>query len=719
MSGNVSLGILILLPIIGGLLTYAVCAGIGGRSPKAARNTELGALTGIVLTTFALCLWIWIREASGEVISLTVNNVCGRGMSFTVDGFRGLYCTVTAFAWLVSTVAFFWYGNGEEHTARYQLFAMITLGCTLGVMLSADLYTTFLFFEGMSMASYVWVAQEETEEAIRASKTYLAVAVIGGLVMLMGIFLLYHLTGTLVIEDLPYQCGFVQNRKLLYVAAGCLFFGFGAKAGCFPLHIWLPKAHPVAPAPASSLLSGILTKAGVFGILILSGRVLASDTAWGEVVLFLGVITMLIGALIALFSIDMKHILACSSVSQIGFILIGAGAMCVMRGENGMAVAGSILHMLNHSGFKLILFLLAGVVVKNLESRDLNVIRGFGRNKTWFLILFLAAALGIAGVPGLSGYVSKTLLHESIVSCYAVTGLTRYKVAEWLFLIAGGCTAAYMTKLFVVLFVREPSEEVIQKEGKPYMPTVLKVLLSVVALGILVGGCLPEITLFPIAGQAGSLAVYEVFDGEIELFGWECLKGGLISLSIGAVLFLFAVRPLVSQKRLPITETPVYVNRWPKWLDLENMIYRPVLLTALPTVFGGCMRGLELFVEAFGKAVLKTFKSVLALLDKVVDATVILMRRTVLHPVCEARNVTIGEAVCNGIGHVGNGFRHLWNASFGKKNPKDGDCVGAVNRAREDLTESVKMVSRSLSYGLIAFCLGLVILLLYILWTLW
>lgn len=142
----------------------------------------------------------------------------------------------------------------------------------------------------MSFTSYVWVVHDEKPESLRAGATYLAVAVIGGLVMLMGIFLLYDAAGTLFFADLAGMSLCTgKNAAQIWAAGLCLLFGFGAKAGAFPLHIWLPKAHPVAPAPASALLSGILTKAGMYGILILTACLFFRSAAWGGLILILGV----------------------------------------------------------------------------------------------------------------------------------------------------------------------------------------------------------------------------------------------------------------------------------------------------------------------------------------------------------------------------------------------------------------------------------------------
>ncbi|MBP5410944.1 MAG: hypothetical protein J6Y26_03430, partial [Lachnospiraceae bacterium] len=328
------------------------------------------------------------------------------------------------------------------------------------------------------------------------------------------------------------------------------------------------------------------------------------------------------------------------------------------------------------------------------------------------------ASLGIAGIPGLSGYVSKTLLHEAIVLCHESTENACYIVVEYLFLLAGGCTLAYMTKFFVVLFLRKPSPEVVAADircGKRYAPVVPMVLMSVVAFLIFVGGALPEVLMRPVAEFMSPVTDYPPLRTLPELFGWECLKGSLISVSFGILIFFFVVRPAVMKRRVPLRETPEYVDRAEKIPGLEQVVYRPMLLSVLPAFFGTLMRGLELGTEGFGLIIFKICKSILTLIDKTIDGAMLLLRRTVLRPVCEQRTNTLGEAICNPIGHIGNIGVRLWNATFGRKNPRQADCVKAVNRARENVTESVKLVSRSLSYGLMAFCIGLIILLVYIL----
>ena len=199
-----------------------------------------------------------------------------------------------------------------------------------------------------------------------------------------------------------------------------------------------------------------------------------SDADWGSIILLIGTITMFLGALLALFSVDLKRTLACSSVSQIGFILVGIGCMGLLGGNNVLSARGTLLHMVNHSLIKLVLFMAAGVVFMNVHRLNLNEIRGFGRKKPLLHFIFLMGALGIGGIPLWNGYVSKTLLHEGIVeytellregivtqSVFSAFGM---ECIEWIFLISGGITVAFIGKVYIGVFVVKNVYEDRQKE---------------------------------------------------------------------------------------------------------------------------------------------------------------------------------------------------------------------------------------------------------------
>lgn len=650
---------------------------------------------------------------SDILCTIDIPGICGFGLHMQVDGFRILYASIATFMWIVSTVFSLEYMSHYKNKTRYYFFLILTYFATVGVFLSVDFYTTFIFFEIMSLASYVWVAQDEKEASLRAAGTYLAVAIIGGLVMLMGIFLLYDLAGTLRFDDLigiSEQAGLLKTlgypkaNARLWAAAICLLFGFGAKAGAFPLHIWLPKAHPVAPAPASALLSGILTKSGVFGILILTSYIFLGDSNWGALILILGVCTMFLGALLALFSIDLKRTLACSSVSQIGFILTGIGMSGLLGEENAIALRGSLLHMVNHSLIKLVLFTAAGVVFMNIHSLDLNDVRGFGRKKPLLNGIFLMGALGIGGIPLWNGYISKTLIHESIVE-YShlllegdVSGLFSFgaiKAVEWIFLISGGFTIAYMTKLYVCLFIEKNLDEDKQKkydEIGTYMnsPTTIVLTASSVILPIM--GFMPGFVMDSMADMSSGF----LHAGEMEAvhyFSIENLKGAMISIILGLIIYFGINRSLLMPKTASqkgeISKTRYYANRWPKWLDLENLIYRPIILYALPFVFGVICR----------------------ILDSLTDWIVVLLRKTIYKDSPIVSELPEGNSITYCIGSVLN-FIKKRKHRF-KPGEKDRDYVHEAALSYTKYSENRFIIVRSMSYGLLLFCLGLVITVVY------
>lgn len=576
---------------------------------------------------------------------LLIPGFCGFGLHLELNGFSLVYVLIAVLMWSVSGVFSLEYMAHYKKKSRYYLFFWLTFFATIGVFLSADLYTTFIFFEIMSFTSYVWVAFDEKKESLRAAETYLAVAVIGGMVMLMGLFLLYNYVGTLEIGKLHEAVAAFEDKEKLYVPALLMLFGFGAKAGCFPLHIWLPKAHPVAPAPASALLSGILTKTGIFGIIVISSRIFGGDWYWGFLIAGLGTITMFLGALLAVFSINLKKTLACSSVSQIGFILVGVGMYSLLSaaGENpALADRGAFLHMVNHSLFKLVLFLCAGAVYMNLHKLDLNEIRGFGRNKKVLKFCFLMGAIGIAGVPLWNGYVSKTLLHEGIVEYYVLlteeaahfsgqTGLMAWivnpalwKAVEWIFLLSGGMTAAYMTKLFVAVFVDKHPERQAEYDAmeSTYMKKSSAAVLLIPACMMPVLGALPNLTMDRLADLGQGFFLAEGPAHAVHYFSLVNLKGSMISLAIGAFLYFVVIRGLLMKDGR-------YVDRWPAWLDLENMIYRPVLQVLLPNVCGAICSFLDKYLLQTAVNGFLAVASVLCrALDSLTDAFILLARKT-------------------------------------------------------------------------------------------
>ena len=594
-----------------------------------------------------------------------------------------IYCYIALFMWSVSLLFSKEYFAHYSHKVRYYGFMLLTMFATLGVFLAKDLFTMFIFFEVMSLSSYVWVVQEETEEALKVGVTYLTIAVIGGMVMLMGLFLLNHALGTLRIDILYQAVQSVWSEKSgqIYTAGFLMLFGFGAKAGMFPLHFWLPKAHPVAPAPASALLSGILTKCGILGILVLTAQVFVHDLTWGSVILTLGVFGMVVGAVLAVFSVNLKRTLACSSVSQIGFILVGVGMQCFLGEENALAVRGTFLHMVNHSLIKLLLFNLAGVVYMNIHALDLNTVRGFGRKKPFLMITFLMGALGIGGMPLLNGYVSKTLLHESIVEYIAHLtahghSALLFQAIEWIFLFSGGLTVAYMLKLFICIFIEKHPEKQEQYNAKTnYMSVLSKLVLGISAVILPIMGAFPGMTMNKMADAVMGFLRSGPLHHEVHYFTWVNLKGGLISIGIGILVYFLVIRKV-------FMKNGNYVNLWPEKLDLEVIFSK--LVWGMLAVLGFVTKILDGFLSEWCTVenLLKGLNQLMKLPERLPETVVGLLKRTVYKETTERPEL---------------------------------ELVNKLHAQYDRKVDTLRLIGSSLSFGLLLACVGLILTIIYLL----
>lgn len=710
MQGNSLLLFPALLPILAAPAAYA----LGHRRGKDA----IAAMIAASALTLLSVVYLLIQAALGAESVLIWNGFCGMGLRMRADGFRALYASIAATMWLVTSIFSRDYFLHEHSVDRYAFFTLLTLGATIGLFLSDSLYSAFLFFEVMSLASYPWVAQEETPEAMRAAQTYLYIAVIGGLVMLMGLFLLPSGMATLPYASLT-AVAQTAGFDRLWLPALLILFGFGAKAGSFPLHIWLPKAHPVAPAPASALLSGMLTKAGVLGMLILTCALMRGCTAFGDLIFRLGVITMFLGALLAIFSTNLKRTLACSSLSQIGFIMVGVGVQGLCAGENGLAAYGTIQHMLNHSLFKLVLFLCAGVVAMNAHELSLDGVRGFGRKKPVLHFAFLMGMLGISGIPAFSGYISKSLLHEGLLEYIAElneAGLNAlpYQIGETLFIISGGMTLCYMLKLYLCLFWQHNPTRQAEYDGmKRYLSAPSAIALALCAALIPLLGLLPGVFMTGVGELARPfMQAAAPHHTPIAYFSSENLIGALKSIVVGGVLFTLNWFFLMAKEEGGFRRYP---ERWPKWLDLEDGIYRPFFRGLIALGYGVAyvidrlMDWLIILLKAVGSFAAR-------LLDGIGDGAALALRRTALSPARPPEPVPVGNHFTYGLGRLFDGISAFLNRTICRKKPITLHFASAFAAGHEEAASQFRRLTRSISFGLMMFLIGLVVTLAYLLW---
>lgn len=708
MQGNILLFIAAVLPMLAAPAAYAL-----GRGRAMRAVAGMAAACGV---TLALLIGLLCFAATGASQSFEWAGFCGLGLRMRGDGFRALYAVVAGFMWLVTSVFSLDYFRHEHNVGRYAFFTLMTFGATVGMFLSDSLFSAFIFFEVMSLASYPWVAHEEDPAAMRAAQTYLYIAIIGGLTTLMGMFLLPQGMATMAFSELPAAAASL-GTDALWLPAVLVLVGFGAKAGAFPLHIWLPKAHPVAPAPASALLSGMLTKAGVFGMLVLSRLIMTGSFGWGDLIFRLGVITMLLGAVLAILSGNLKRTLACSSLSQIGFIMIGAGLMNLLGEHNGLAAYGAIGHMVNHSLFKLTLFLCAGVVAMNTHRLELKDVQGFGRKKPILNIAFLCGALGISGVPLFSGYLSKSLLHEGILELVALLNETGgdpfiYQMAEYAFLLAGGMTLCYMLKLYVCLFIKKHPTLQAQYDAQTHYisPAPMAALLAAAV-------CIPAIGLLPGALMTGfgNLA-QEFFHAHapahmpIAYFSGENLVGALKSIVIGLLLFGLLMAWRVWKK-------PAWAQRLRASLhfDLEDMVYRPLLKVLIQIGWGFAfvmdklLDGVVFVLKGVGMFVGR-------LLEGAGDNVAVAAHSTVLAPTQDKGPVPVGTRFTYTCGVFFDSFIDLLNFTVCRRKPITFSFVPAFAAIHEEVARQGRQLTRSISFGLLMFCLGLFLTLAYLLY---
>lgn len=549
---------IIIIPLIGSGISYFV-----GKKGERLRDIFNIIMTGANL----LLITSLYTSIINEKVEVFIPNIMGIGLYLKLDMFRYIFVWLTALIWFLITIYSTQYLLSYKNRNRYYLFFMITYWSTLGIFLSNNFINLFTFFEIMSLSSYPLIIHDEDKYSHEAGRTYLIMAVSGGLVLLMGLFLLYDYTQTLDIDKIKIVIQDIGNIK--YVIAWLITFGFGVKAGIFPLHIWLPKAHPAAPAPASAILSGILLKTGIFGILITVEIMGLNDIYISVVLLVLGFITMFMGGFLAMYQRNIKRILAYSSMSQMGYIIVGIGLMGVLHEHNAIALYGIIYHIINHMIFKVLLFMSAGVIYMKLHELSINGIGGFGRNKRVLKICFFIGSCAIMGVPGFNGFISKNLLHHALTEALHLYGGFWLNIGELIFVISSAFTTAYLLKLFIAVFVEESDHDIanikMKVTGRALVP------MSILAVMIIFIGVYPEFIMNIIDKAAETFNIHDTLD--MNFYSFENIKSSFVSILLGTLIYVFFIRKVL---RKGSGENWWYENTALNWFSLENNLYIPL-----------------------------------------------------------------------------------------------------------------------------------------------
>jgi multicomponent Na+:H+ antiporter subunit D len=326
-------------------------------------------------------------------------------IAFMADSLSFLVGLVSIVLWMLASIYGVGYMHKEHAQGRYNIVSLLSLAGMLGVVFTKNLFSLFIFFELLSVASYVMVVHTESPEAKSAGLTYIAMGIVGGLFLLVSVVATYAITGSGDLSGVA--TGLAGHPLTPYIFLGYII-GFGVKAGIFPVHVWLPTAHPVAPAPASALLSGVMIKAGAYGIIRtvygITGSSLLSDLPMGKTLLVIAVITMFLGSFMAIVQTDIKRLLAYSSIAQMGYIILGVALL------SPLGLVGAVIHIFHHAFMKGTLFLCAGAFIHQTGLRKVGDLRGIGRRMPLTMACFTMAGLSMIGVPPFVGFISKWYL---------------------------------------------------------------------------------------------------------------------------------------------------------------------------------------------------------------------------------------------------------------------------------------------------------------------
>ena len=401
--------------------------------------------------------------------------------SLRLDGVGILFCCLTAFCWLLTIPYAGVYMPHEGGEPRFYAFLFTTEAAVMGAALAADFMTLYLFFELTTVLSAPLVLHQQHDKALLGGAKYLYYSVGGAFLALFGITVLQqHCASLAFVAGGSLLPG--HHTPLVLAAVFCAMVGFGAKAGLYPLHNWLPSAHPAAPAPASALLSGIIAKGGALAILRLVYFVVGPEAIRGTWVqtaaLVLTTLTIAVGSYMGCLEWGLKKRLAYSSISQISYVLLGIFLLT----ERG--VMGGMLQLFFHALAKIAIFQAAGAVILLTGNTRIDQFRGLGRRMPLTMLCFTVVSLSLVGIPPFGGFWSKWYLATAALA--AAPGALGYVIPAVLILSAL-LTAGYLSQPIISAFFpgRDCPEELLSPVDEP--PAMMTSLVIFAALSGLLG----------------------------------------------------------------------------------------------------------------------------------------------------------------------------------------------------------------------------------------
>jgi len=434
----------------------------------------LGALTTFTLLVLSIA-GVALVNRNGALLYNVGGWKIPFGIGMVLDGFSAfMLVTVNLVAFIVALYSI---NYMERFTAKwkfYTLFLLMLAGMN-GVIITGDMFNLFVFLEIASVASYALVAFGTERHELEATFKYAVMGTIGSLFVLLGIVLLYSYTSTLNMADMASILAGKGEANIITMISVLFIMGFGLKAALVPFHAWLPDAHPSAPAPISAMLSGVLIKSlGIYALCRIFYNVLGLTPAVSSILMFLGTLSMVAGGLLALGQWDFKRLLAYSSISQVGYIILGFGI------GTPLAILGALFHLFNHSLFKSLLFLNSGAIEYSTHTRDLQKMGGLAGKLPVTSTTNIIGSMSISGIPPFNGFWSKLLIIIAAVQAQ------KFTYAFWAVLVSILTIAMYMKVTKYALMGSLKKTMINIKE----VPVFMKLSMGILAFMCLIGGLL-------------------------------------------------------------------------------------------------------------------------------------------------------------------------------------------------------------------------------------
>lgn len=520
---------LLFFPLVG-----APVAWIAGRISPKARNIVSSVVT-LGVFGFSLAFFPAVQSGSLEFLSIEVGEIV---ISFGLGPLSLLMVSlISLLCFLASVFSEGYLERYEEPTNVNKYYGLLLgfMGGMIGAVLATELFTMFVFWELMTLTAYFLITFERTPSSVKAGNKYFLMSEVGALAILAGVVLVWVTLGTTQLSGLQGVSLAGSGTGISILALFLL--GFGVKGAFFPIHSWLPDAHPEAPSPISALLSGIMIKVGLFWILRIFWEIFETSPAWGSALAVIGAFTIVIGGLLAIVQNDLKRLIAYSSISQVGYILVGIGI------GTSLGIAGGVIHLINHALFKGLLFFGAGIVVYVTGTRKLDEMGGLGKEMPLVFTSVLIGALSLAGVPPLNGFYSKWVLYQASI------GFERSFAPFILVAALFGSTLSviYISKFLFSAFFGESESEV-----ERYPDGWMKAAVVVPALLCLGLGVYPRLLLDTVRPILGG----------IPLFTGTWVGYMAAAFLIGAIVVGFAIYSLFGLKKRS--------SRKPAFLGGEN-----------------------------------------------------------------------------------------------------------------------------------------------------